>query len=56
MRSAFTQASRSRSNPARDGELLIRRATGTFEEAFRTLTGTYPPDYLARLDAQDEQR
>ena len=42
--------------PSGDGELRIRRATGTFEEAFGTLTGAYPPDYLARLDAEDEQR
>lgn len=42
--------------PSGDGELRIRRASGSFEDAFGALTGIYPPDYLARLDAEDEQR
>src|ERR1035438_6616849 len=42
--------------PAGDGELLIRRATTTFEDAFGTLTGTYPAGYLEQLDAEDELR
>jgi AbrB family looped-hinge helix DNA binding protein len=42
--------------PAGDGELRIRRTTATFEDAFGTLTGTYPVDYLQQLDADDELR
>jgi hypothetical protein len=42
--------------PLGDGELRVRRSALTFENAFGALTGTYPPDYLARLDAEDEQR
>jgi AbrB family looped-hinge helix DNA binding protein len=42
--------------PAGDGELLIRRTTTTFEDAFGTLTGTYPAGYLAQLDADDALR
>ncbi len=42
--------------PAGDGELRIRRTTATFEDAFGTLTGTYPVGYLQRLDAEDELR
>jgi AbrB family looped-hinge helix DNA binding protein len=42
--------------PAGDGELRIRRSSGAFEQAFGVLTGSYPPDYLARLDAEDQQR
>jgi AbrB family looped-hinge helix DNA binding protein len=42
--------------PAGDGELRIRRTTTTFEDAFGTLTGTYPASYLAQLDAEDELR
>ena len=42
--------------PSGDGELRIRRSTGAFEQAFGALTGTYLADYLARLDAEDEQR
>jgi bifunctional DNA-binding transcriptional regulator/antitoxin component of YhaV-PrlF toxin-antitoxin module len=38
-----------------DGELRIRRGTPSFEEALGALTGTYPPGYLARLDAEDDQ-
>lgn len=39
-----------------EGEVRIRRGAVTFESAFGTLTGTYPPGYLDQLDAQDEQR
>lgn len=39
-----------------EGEVRIRRGALTFESAFGALTGAYPPDYLERLDAQDEQR
>lgn len=39
-----------------EGEMRIRRDALTFESAFGVLTGTYPPDYLEQLDAQDEQR
>jgi AbrB family looped-hinge helix DNA binding protein len=39
-----------------DGELRVRRSALTFENAFGALTGSYPPGYLARLDAEDAQR
>jgi len=39
-----------------DGELRVRRGAITFESAFGALTGTYPPGYLERLDAEDERR
>jgi AbrB family looped-hinge helix DNA binding protein len=42
--------------PSGDGELRVRRSAGTFEEAFGALSGAYPADYLARLDAEDEKR
>ncbi len=42
--------------PAGDGVLRIRRATTSFEDAFGALTGTYPPGYLDRLDAEDDKR
>ncbi len=42
--------------PAGDGELRIRRATTTFEDAFGALTGSYPDGYLDQLDAEDDQR
>ncbi len=42
--------------PSGDGELRIRRSTGSFEEAFGALTGAYPAGYLALLDSEDEQR
>jgi AbrB family looped-hinge helix DNA binding protein len=42
--------------PAGDGELRIRRTTTTFEDAFGTLTGTYPTGYLEQLDAEDDLR
>lgn len=42
--------------PAGDGELRVRRAALSFEDAFGALTGAYPPGYLDRLDAEDAQR
>ena len=39
-----------------DDELRIRRGALTFDTAFGTLTGVYPPGHLDRLDAEDEQR
>lgn len=42
--------------PAGDGELRIRRAAMSFEDAFGSLTGTYPPGYLDTLDAEDAER
>ncbi len=39
-----------------NGELRVRRAAVAFEDAFGALTGTFPPDYLQKLDAEDEQR
>ncbi len=42
--------------PTGDGELRVRRATIGFEDAFGVLTGTFPPDYLDRMDAEDEER
>lgn len=42
--------------PSGEGELRIRRSTGSFAEAFGALTGAYPADYLARLDAEDQRR
>lgn len=39
-----------------DGELRVRRAAMTFDDAFGALTGTYPAGYLERLDAEDEVR
>jgi AbrB family looped-hinge helix DNA binding protein len=42
--------------PLGDGELRVRRATLTFDTAFGVLTGTYPPGYLDRLDAEDAGR
>lgn len=39
-----------------DGELRIRQGELEFETAFGALTGAYPPGYLERLDAEDEQR
>jgi AbrB family looped-hinge helix DNA binding protein len=39
-----------------DGELRIHRGAPRLESAFGALTGTFPPDYLQRLDAEDEQR
>ncbi len=42
--------------PAGEGELRIRRAAMSFEDAFGTLTGTFPRDYLAKLDAEDAER
>jgi AbrB family looped-hinge helix DNA binding protein len=42
--------------PAGDGELRVRRATATFEDAFGALTGTYLAGYLDQLDAEDDLR
>jgi antitoxin component of MazEF toxin-antitoxin module len=42
--------------PAGDGELRIRRATTTFDDAFGALTGMYPAGYLDQLDAEDKDR
>jgi AbrB family looped-hinge helix DNA binding protein len=42
--------------PLQDGELRIRRGAPQFDAAFGALTGVYPPGYLERLDAEDEQR
>ncbi len=39
-----------------DEELRISRGALSFDSAFATLTGAYPPEYLDRLDAEDEQR
>jgi AbrB family looped-hinge helix DNA binding protein len=39
-----------------DGELRVRREAETFERAFGSLTGVYPPDYLERLDREEEER
>jgi antitoxin component of MazEF toxin-antitoxin module len=39
-----------------DGELRIRRGALRFDAAFGALTGVYPPDYLDRLDAEDQER
>ena len=38
------------------GELRIRRGPPGFFSAFGALTGTYPPGYLERLDADDKER
>lgn len=42
--------------PAGEGELRIRRAAMSFDDAFGALTGTFPPGYLDKLDAEDAQR
>jgi AbrB family looped-hinge helix DNA binding protein len=42
--------------PVADGELRVRRGALTLDSAFGALTGTYPPGYLERLDAEDEER
>jgi hypothetical protein len=39
-----------------EGEVRIRRGAVSFENAFGVLTGFYPPGYLERLDAEDEER
>lgn len=39
-----------------EGEVRIRRGAVSFESAFGALTGSYPPGYLERLDAEDEGR
>ena len=38
------------------GELRVRRGTRDMADGFGVLTGVYPPDYLARLDEEDESR
>ncbi len=42
--------------PAGEGELRVRRSALSFEDAFGALTGAYPPGYLERLDAEEDQR
>ncbi len=42
--------------PVADGELRIRRAALSFDEAFGALTGVYPAGYLEQLDAEDAER
>jgi AbrB family looped-hinge helix DNA binding protein len=42
--------------PVGDGELRIRRAALSFDDAFGALTGTYPDGYLDQLDAEDATR
>ena len=42
--------------PVGDGELRVRRVALTFDDAFGALTGTYPPGYLERLDAEERAR
>ncbi len=39
-----------------EGEVRIRRSAMSFESAFGALTGSYPPGYLQRLDAEDDER
>jgi AbrB family looped-hinge helix DNA binding protein len=39
-----------------EGEVRIRRGERSFERAFGTLTGTYPPGYLDQLDREDAER
>ena len=39
-----------------DGELIVRRGAPRLDGAFGALTGVYPKDYLARLDAEDDTR
>jgi bifunctional DNA-binding transcriptional regulator/antitoxin component of YhaV-PrlF toxin-antitoxin module len=39
-----------------DGELRVRRAALTFENAFGALTGDYAPGYLDQLDREDARR
>jgi AbrB family looped-hinge helix DNA binding protein len=42
--------------PVADGELRIRRAALTFDDAFGALTGVYSAGYLDQLDAEDAER
>jgi AbrB family looped-hinge helix DNA binding protein len=39
-----------------EGEVRIHRGTNGVDRAFGALTGVYPPDYLERLDEEDEER
>jgi antitoxin component of MazEF toxin-antitoxin module len=45
-----------RVEPVGHGELRLRGSALAFEDAFGALTGTFPPGYLDRLDAEDERR
>jgi AbrB family looped-hinge helix DNA binding protein len=47
---------RVRVEPAGDGELRVRRAALSFDDAFGVLTGVYPAGYLDRLDTEDADR
>jgi bifunctional DNA-binding transcriptional regulator/antitoxin component of YhaV-PrlF toxin-antitoxin module len=51
----LTKGDRVLVEPAGDGELRIRRATMSIEEAFGALTGEYPSGYLESLDEDDER-
>jgi AbrB family looped-hinge helix DNA binding protein len=42
--------------PVGDGEVRIRRAALSFDDAFGVLTGVYPVGYLEQLDAEDAER
>jgi AbrB family looped-hinge helix DNA binding protein len=42
--------------PTGDGELRIRRAALSFNDAFGKLTGAYPDGYLDQLDSEDAAR
>jgi AbrB family looped-hinge helix DNA binding protein len=39
-----------------DGEVRVRRGVLDLAGAFGALTGTYPADYLTRLDEEDDHR
>ena len=39
-----------------EGELRVRGAALSFDDAFGALTGQYPRGYLERLDAEDAER
>jgi antitoxin component of MazEF toxin-antitoxin module len=39
-----------------EGELRVTRGVQTFEEAFGSMSGMYPPGYLDALDAEDAER
>ncbi len=42
--------------PAGEGEVRVRRAALSFEDAFGALSGVYPPGYLDQLDREDAER